>query len=156
MSDLGATVLDPAHPAIVCRCGHPLAGATSLRELAGAEWVNTGRYGRLGAPGNRLYDMFAEAGCAPPVVAFTVESLFDTLALVAGSDLLFLAPAFVLGTADYARTLVPIEIDGTIPRADLSLLQRADAPLPPAAKELAAMTVSFARMKRRGARGAGA
>lgn len=150
MSDLASTLLDPAHPAIVCRRGHPLEGATALRDLAQAEWVNTGRYGRFGAPGNRLYDMFAEAGCEPPRVALTVESLFDTLALVASSDLLFLAPAFVTQAADYARTLAAIAIESPIPRSDLSLLQRADAPLPPAAKELAAMTVSFARMRRRG------
>jgi LysR family transcriptional regulator, regulator of abg operon len=152
MSDLTATMLEEARPAIVCRAGHPLAPITSLRELSQAEWVNTGRYGRAGAPANRLYDWFADAGCEPPNVVLTVESLFDTLSLVANSDLLFLAPSFVMQDANYARTLTTLHVDTPIPHSDLSLLQRADAPLPPAAKELAAMVVSYARMRRAGRR----
>ncbi|MFM0327674.1 LysR substrate-binding domain-containing protein [Caballeronia glebae] len=148
MSDLSSTVLGPARPAIVCRRDHPLEHATSLSDLAEAEWVNTGRRGRPGAPENRLYDFFTEAGLEPPKVVVTVESLFDTLNLVANSDLLFLAPSFVLKTAAYERTLTQIPVEHSIPRSDLSLLQRADAPLPPAAKEIAAMAVSYARMKR--------
>ncbi|MEM5421188.1 LysR substrate-binding domain-containing protein [Paraburkholderia ferrariae] len=149
MSDLSSTVLKPARPAIVCRRGHPLENATSLQELSQAEWVNTGRYGRPGSPVNRLHDLFADAGCEPPNVVLTIESLFDTLSMVVNSDLLFLAPSFVLQTTSYDGTLSAIPIDSPIPGSDLCLLQRADAPLPPAAKELASMAVSYARIKRR-------
>lgn len=149
MRDLSAVTLDAARPVIVCRKGHPLQGATTLAQLQAAEWVTTAPPGKPGTPSNRVYDLFANAGDEPPSVVLTVESLFDTLTLLVDTDLLFLAPAFVFETSGFGAALATIAIDAPIPSANLSLLQRADVPLPPAAREMAAMTVSYASLLRR-------
>jgi LysR family transcriptional regulator of abg operon len=149
MTDLAATTMDIAHPAIVCRRGHPLQHATQLQQLRQAEWINTGPAGKRGLPSSRLYDMFADAGCGRPDVVLTVESLFDTLKLLVNSDLLFLAPDFVLQESGFGDALAQIAVQDAIPQVNLSLLQRAGTPLPLAARELAAMAISYASLQRR-------
>ncbi|WP_058545150.1 LysR family transcriptional regulator [Pseudomonas fluorescens] len=149
MSDLTQTPLDLARPAVICRAGHPLVKCTSLSQLREAEWISTGPYARQGSPSNRLYDLFDAEGYDRPNVILTVESLFDSLSLLLESDLLFLAPSFVLDTAGYSRFLAQIPIREAIPNTNLSLVQRSDVPLPPQARALSSMAVSFASMRRR-------
>ncbi|NUU03664.1 LysR substrate-binding domain-containing protein [Herbaspirillum robiniae] len=148
MLDLAETELLPADPCIIGRRGHPLQDATSIRQLAGAAWINTRPIGVAGTPGNRIADWFAASDLAPPHIVATVESLFDTLQLVAQSDYLFLGPRAALAPDGFGQRLTSIAVAEPIPAARISLIQRAAAPLGPAARELAAMLVSYARMAR--------
>lgn len=146
MSDLRWKVLTRAEPCILCRKGHPLQFASSISSLGGALWVNTRPLGVVGTPGNRLADWFAMNGLGPPQLVATVESLFDTLYLVSNSDYLFLAPRAVLSIGGFNEHLCAIPLREALPGADMCLIQPKQAPLSPAASELAAMLASYARM----------
>jgi len=155
MSDLSSVKVGDSRPAILCRRGHPLADATSIRELGQAQWINTRLLGACGTPSNRLGDWFAEHGLAEPRIAVTVDSLLDTLKLVAETDYLFLGPDFVVEDGTFARVLKVLGVREPIPHSDISLVQRAVAPLAPAARAFAAMLLSLNRDRHRPPRGAG-
>lgn len=143
MSDLSSTKMGDSRPAILCRRGHPLADATSIQALAQAQWINTRPLGPSGTPSNRLGDWFAAHGMAKPNVAVTVDSLLDTLKLVAETDYLFLGPGFVVEDGTFTRELKALALREPIPHADISLVQRTAVPLAPAARVFAAMLLSL-------------
>ncbi|MDS1140445.1 LysR substrate-binding domain-containing protein [Pusillimonas sp. SM2304] len=145
MADLTSARLTVSQPCILCRRGHPLAQATSLEELVGAEWINTKPLGQPHTPSNRLGDWFSQHKLPEPVLAVTVDSLLDTLKLVAESDYLFLGPAFVVQDGGFEKSLAAIPIQEKIPAADICLVQRRAVPLAPAARTFASMLISFNR-----------
>ncbi|MFJ1301003.1 LysR substrate-binding domain-containing protein [Pseudomonadota bacterium AL_CKDN230030165-1A_HGKHYDSX7] len=153
MSDLSSTKIADSRPAILCRRGHALAGATSIHALADAQWINTRPLGWSGTPSNRLGDWFAEHGMNEPRIAVTVDSLLDTLKLVAETDYLFLGPGFVVEDGTFTRALKALELRESIPHADISLVQRTAVPLAPAARVFAAMLLSVNRERRAGKTG---
>jgi DNA-binding transcriptional LysR family regulator len=148
MTDLSSTRIDRSDPTISCRKGHPLEGARSVHELAGAEWVNTRPPSKAGLPSNRLMDLFEQAGMGPPKIAVTVESLFDTLNLVSKTDYLFLAPRVAVKQGAFSDLLSEIPIAEKLPEADLCLIQRSAVPPPPITREFGAMLISYGRLMR--------
>lgn len=148
MSDLSATMLCAADPCILCRQGHPLQQATSIRELADSAWINTRPSGLAGTPANRLADWFAQHQLAPPQLVASVESLLDTLQLVAQSDYLFLGPRVAIEAHGFSTRLAAVPVREAIPASRISLIQRTAVPLAPAAREFASMLISYARMAR--------
>jgi LysR family transcriptional regulator of abg operon len=145
--DLAVSPLYPSDPVVVCRRGHPLRDATSLVELAGCDWIATRQPGAADAPPvNRLTDLFAEHGLAPPRIVATTEALFDTLHLVAQTDWLSLEPSIVTRQRLFGGELASIAIDERPAASNVAVLQRASVPLTPAAQELATMIASYARM----------
>lgn len=149
MTDLAWRVLDRADPCILCRRGHALEQADTVGALTGASWVNTRPIGVSGTPSNRLADWFAMHALPPPQIVASLESLYDTLCLVAQSDYLFLGPRVVLQTGAMAQLLSAVPVREAIPGADLCVIQPKHAALSPAARELAAMLSSYAHMLRR-------
>jgi DNA-binding transcriptional LysR family regulator len=145
-SDLTSTPLIPSRPAIICRKGHPLALARSIRELLGASWIRP--RGMAGSPSNRLNDWFDQHGAGTPKVAVTIESLFDSLHLVSKSDYLFMGPRSALAEGEYGRQLTTIDVSEAIAPADICLVSRATVPLAPAARLFASMLISYARLVR--------
>lgn len=148
MSDLSSTKMADSRPVILCRRNHSLATATSIKELSHAQWVNTRPLGPSGTPSNRLGDWFAMHGMSEPNVAVTVDSLLDTLKLVAETDYLFLGPDFVVEDDTFTRHLKALILREPIPHADISLVQRTAVPLAPAARIFAAMLLSLNRGRR--------
>lgn len=146
MTDLRSDRLTASRPRILCRKGHPLRPATSIRELVGSDWVNTARLGEEGTPSNRLGDWFKLNGLPEPNIAISVESLLDTLNLITSSDFLFLGPEFVLQQSGFEYKLSALDIAEPIPYSDLCVVQRAAVPLAPAAQALASMLISYGRM----------
>jgi len=132
LGDLKHTKLADSDPCVLCRKGHPLRHAESLEELQEAEWVNTTPLGRAGTPANRLADWFARNELRPPRMIGSVESLFDTLDLIASSDYLFLAPKIVLSKLSLSAHLDLIQVAEPIPASDLCILERATVELAPA------------------------
>lgn len=149
MTDLVSTVIDRSHPAIACRKGHSLQHATSIRELADAEWINTRPPGKVGIPSNRLVDLFHAAGIPSPKIVVTAESLFDTLHLVSKTDYLFLAPGIAIREGAYREMLNEIPIREAIPEANVCLVERAAAPLAPLARTFASMLCSYGHLLRK-------
>lgn len=150
VTGLTVTKLYASDPVVVCRRGHPLAAATSLRQLAGCQWIATRAPHQPGiaagtAPASRLVDLFAEHRLPPPKIFVTTEALFDALHLIIETDCLSLEPSVVTRHRSFSRMLTTVPIRERVKRTDIGLLQRADAPLTPAAQELAAMVASYAR-----------
>ncbi|HBI83589.1 LysR family transcriptional regulator [Orrella sp. NBD-18] len=146
MTDLSSVRLTGSSPKILCRKGHRLEAKTSIRDLVGSEWVNTGRLDQEGTPSNRLGDWFVQNGLQKPTIAVSVESLLDTLNLVSNSDYLFLGPQYVLEQSGFEHKLSSIEVSQSIPESDICLVQRSAAPLTPGAQAFASMLISYNRM----------
>lgn len=143
--DLDASFLFESPAAVIARRGHPLSRARSLQALLRAEWVST-RPRHAGDVASRLLTLFSDAGLAPPRVAATTEAVFDTLHCVAGSDYLSLEPVRLAQHPFFREHVTVIPIRERLPSARVCLLRRAGVPLTPAAQELAAMAISFARI----------
>lgn len=146
MAGLAGTPLAASQPGILCRKGHPLEKARSIRDLIDSQWVKP--RGGVGTPSHRLENWFEQCGLGPPNVAVTVEALIDSLHLVSKSDYLFMGPQVVLREVGFDRSMSLIPVAEPIPAADLALVQRTSAPLAPAARIFAAMLISYARMMR--------
>lgn len=79
-ADLSVMPLYPSDPVVVCRQGHPKAGATSLAELVDCTWVATRSPNLTDDPQtNRLNHLFESHGLPPPKIVATVEGLYETL-----------------------------------------------------------------------------
>jgi DNA-binding transcriptional LysR family regulator len=115
---------------IVGRRGHPLAHASSLEELAGADWLIFNRPGTRGA----LERTFEAYGVTPPNTLVHCESYATALALIARSDLLGLVVREQLTELPLADRFVQrLSIREKISRPTIGVFSRADAPLSPAA-----------------------
>jgi DNA-binding transcriptional LysR family regulator len=127
--------------AVVARRGHPLRGAKSLRELAGASWLMF--YPR--GSGAMLEKMFAAAGLPLPRPIVHCESYATALSLVAKTDVLGLLSPQMVNEAWGQRHLQKIDIVEPIPAPLLGLYFRAETPLTPAAQAMAQAITATAR-----------
>jgi DNA-binding transcriptional LysR family regulator len=117
--------------AILCRKGHPLARAHSLRELTHAEWLTNSV---MADPEDELVPFFLAKGLPRPRLAVQSHSALTILTVVGHSDLLTLVPAD-FARSDLGRTLLQrIAIKDSIPVAPLVMIRRAAVPLTPAAE----------------------
>jgi DNA-binding transcriptional LysR family regulator len=117
--------------AILCRNGHPLSGARSLRELAGAEWLTNST---TADPADEIAPLFAAHGLPLPRLAVQSHSLLTTLTVVGHSDLLSLLPADLAGS-DLGRSLLGrIDVVEPMPASSIVMIRRAELPPTPAAE----------------------
>lgn len=119
--------------AIVARRGHPLARATSLTQLADAEWIRTGSPANTSA----LPDLFRNAGLPAPRYRVDCSSFLVVPELVACSDLLAVVPSQIVAREGRAGRLIRIPVRDPLPAREISLFRRADVPLTPIARECA-------------------
>lgn len=148
-ADLSVTPLYASDPVIVCRQGHPKAGATSLAELVDCTWAATRSPNLTDDPQiNRLSHLFESHGLPPPKIVATVEGLYETLHLVGATDCLSLEASVVAKRGPFAATLTSIDVRERAVEQNVCLLQRAAIPLTPAAQELATMIASYTRTVR--------
>lgn len=132
-----------ARMVVAGRRGHPLRGASSLRQLAPASWL------MFGPPGHTalLAQYFAAAGLPPPTVNIQCESYAAALALLTRTDTLGLIMPQLL-TEPYTHAfLQQLNLDEPPPEVTVGMLSRADAPLAPAANAMArAVTAAAQRL----------
>lgn len=126
---------------VVGRHGHPLRGAGSLRELAGARWL---MFHPLGA-GATLEQAFASAGAAMPSGVVQCESYGAALALLARTDTLGLLIPQMVSESFGQLQLQRIRIREALPSLLMGMYLRADAPLTPAAAAMAQAVTAIAR-----------
>jgi len=131
--------------AVIARRGHPLRGATQLRDLAASSWLMFYPPGS----GAMLEKLFASAGLPLPRPIVHCESFATALSLVAKTDVLGLLSLQMVAEVWGQRYLQAIEIEETIPAPLIGLYMRADTPLTPAAR---AMTQAITAVARRLAR----
>lgn len=116
---------------IVCRRGHPLAGARSLRELVDAEWVTASVTYRTE---EELGPLFANHGLPPPRTIVQARSALTFLFSVAYSDLLILLPIQWTQAPMFRQVLQRIHVAEPLPSPAICIVRRTSLPLTPAAE----------------------
>jgi LysR family transcriptional regulator of abg operon len=144
--DLAIERMYRSAPGVIARKGHPRADATSVRELVDCEWVTLQPGAIVGGAENRLISLFKANGLRPPRIAVTVESLLETLHIVAESDYLTIEPRVLVNSKLFAAALATISIRETLDPRDVCLFSRRATPLTPAAQELMSMLLSYSRL----------
>ncbi len=123
------------------RHGHPLSGATSLRELADAQWLVYYPPG----PGAMLPKAFAAAGVAMPRALVQCESCATALALLARTDMLGLVTPRIIQSGLGNYRLQQIRVREPITAPLLGIYHRSDAPFTAAAAAFVQALSSSAR-----------
>jgi LysR family transcriptional regulator of abg operon len=129
---------------IVARRGNPLARATSLAQLAGAQWVLIYRPGAGGLAERSLL----AAGLPPPAMAVHCESHATAISLIANSDLVGLVPTEDIESGGIAGMLQRVNVRERLHRTRIGAFVRADTPLSPAAASMLQAFVIAARSSR--------
>jgi len=118
---------------VLGRAGHPLAAATSLRELVGQDWVTTSI---TADAGDEINAFFARHGLPPPRLAVRSQSALTLLTCLANSDLLAMVPAQWERFEMTGKALITIKVEEELTAPPLVLIRRSDLPLTPAALHL--------------------
>ena len=118
---------------VFARRGHPLAGATSLAELTGAQWVADAL---TLVSGDELSGLFARHGLPAPDVAVSGQTTLSTLVTVANTDLLASLPQQWLPILDRLGLVVQVPVRETLAAATICMVRRAHLALTPVAQHL--------------------
>lgn len=123
-------VLFSGERAVLCRVKHPLAGATSLKELRHAEWITTSITPKAE---NEIGDLFKRYRLPEPTLALQSQSALTLLTCLMSSDLLAMAPAQWKDSPIANRLLTTIAVKEQLSAPPIIVVTRADVPLAPAA-----------------------
>ena len=117
--------------AVVCRKGHPLAAARSLKALAKADWAITAvDY----AAEDDIGRLFESHGLAAPQVLLRARSAMTIMVALAHSDLLAMLPIQWSEFPITRDTLQVVRVRERLPAPAIVLIRRPDLPLTPAAE----------------------
>ncbi len=117
---------------VIARRGHPMAQATSIRDLSEAEWVKQALHDRESE--GDFERPFVQLGLPMPRVVMHTTSSTATLLAVANSDLLTSVPKQMLN-APVARDLFDVlPIINELEAAPICLVRRVDLSLTPLAE----------------------
>ncbi len=121
---------------VVCREGHPLAQARSLRELIDAQWIMTGVRQPVEI---EFEEQFAVHGMqAPKAVTQTLTTL-PIVALLTSTDALAFLPQQWMSSEIFKGSLREIRVTEALAGPDIVLVRRAALPLTPLAEKLATL-----------------
>ena len=127
--DLVQDVLFANTRTIVGRKGHPLAGATSLRELTGLEWVSIITTQKGDEEFRRLFE---HHGLPAPKVRLRGRSALTLITALQASDLLSMVPVQWLDFELTKDVLQAIHVKEELPAPPIVLIRRRELPLTPA------------------------
>jgi LysR family transcriptional regulator, regulator of abg operon len=116
--------------AVLCRVKHPLANATSLKELRDAEWITTSITPKAE---NEIGDVFRRYRLPPPKLVLQSQSALTLLTCLTNSDLLAMAPAQWVDSPIAAQLLRTIQVKEELSGVAIIVVTRRDVPLAPAA-----------------------
>lgn len=121
---------------VVCRKGHPLEKATSLRELTGAEWIMTG----VRQPVEEEFEeQFSAHGLPAPKSVTQTHTTLPVVALLTSTDALAFLPRQWVTTPLFKSSLQEIPVAETLDGPDIVLIRRRALPLTPLAEKLATL-----------------
>ena len=121
---------------IVGRKGHPLAGATTLEQLADARWVRPTLSSHI-VEGD-FEEMFARADLPRPNIVVNARSALITMLILADSDLLTVLPRQWVDLPLLAGVVQPLALP-PLSAAPIAIVRRQDMPLTPIAEHLCDM-----------------
>ena len=116
---------------ILCRKGHPLAGATSLGQLKDAEWVTTTITQNSV---DELAPLFESHGLPPPKLVIQANSTLTYFFTIGSSDLLAMLPMQWAQVPAFRQTLQRIDVTEHLKAPSICIVQRTGLPLTPAAE----------------------
>lgn len=114
---------------ILCRKGHPLAHARSLRELIDAQWLSTSAFAK---PDEELAPLFTTYGLPTPRLAVQAHSALTMIVAMAYSDLLAMMPVQWTQFPLTRDALQRIDVIEPLPAPPICIARRAGLPLTPA------------------------
>lgn len=115
---------------VLCRKGHPLSTANSLKELIDSDWATTSITLRAE---DELKEIFQVNGLAPPKLVLRSQSALTLIVSVAYSDILAMVPKQWMEFAPTANVLTTIRVSEKLPAPPIVLVKRCSVPLTPAA-----------------------
>lgn len=116
---------------IICRKGHPLSGATSICDLAGASWVTTPV---MIDSESEVNAMFIEAGLPRPHIALEAASALSIITSVLSSDLLAPMPGQWKKVIDATGQIEQLAIKEATYAPRICAVRSARMPMTPAAE----------------------
>jgi LysR family transcriptional regulator, regulator of abg operon len=119
--------------AVLCRMKHPLAGATSLKELREAEWITTSITPKAE---NEIGDVFKCYRLPEPKLVLQSQSALTLLTCLTNSDLLAMAPPQWVDSPIAHQLLRTIAVTEELSAVSIIVVTRRDVPLAPAANYL--------------------
>ncbi len=120
----------------VCRQGHPLAQASSLRDLLAADWIMTG----LSQPIEIEFEkQFAVHQLLAPKSVTQMLTTLPLVALLAATDALAFLPQQWISSTIFKSTLQSIPVQEALDGPDIVLIKRRTLPLTPLAEKLATL-----------------
>jgi LysR family transcriptional regulator, regulator of abg operon len=121
---------------VVCRRGHPLAKARSLRELIDAEWIMTG----LRQPVEiEFEEQFSVHGLAAPKSVTETLTTLPVATMLASTDALAFLPQQWVNNTIFKDSLQEIPVKEALSGPDIVLIRRSALPLTPLAEKLATL-----------------
>ncbi len=121
---------------IVGRKGHPLAKATSLRDLVHAEWISTSI---THVAEDELGPLFESNGLPPPKLVVRAHSALTFLVSLVYSDLLMMVPVQWIKSPLLRDHVQIIQVQEDLPAPPIALVRRNGLQLTPAAEYFADM-----------------
>jgi len=118
---------------ILGRIGHPLAGARSLRDLAGAEWAASSVTFKAE---EEFRELFEQHNLPPPRLMLRSQSALTLMVTLANSDLLTMVPVQWTRFSPIANLLAAIPVKETFRAPPIMVVRRGELPLTPAAEYL--------------------
>lgn len=118
---------------ILGRIGHPLAGARSLRDLAGAEWAASSVTFKAE---EEFRELFEQHKLPPPRLMLRSQSALTLMVTLANSDLLTMVPVQWTRFSPIANMLAAIPVKETLRAPSIVAVRRGELPLTPAAEYL--------------------
>jgi LysR family transcriptional regulator, regulator of abg operon len=115
---------------VLCRTKHPLARATSLKDLVDAEWITTSI---TPSAEKELGHLFKRYGLPEPKLALRCQSALSLLTCLAHSDLLAMAPAQWTMSPFAYRDITAIPVKEELAAPPIITVRRSDVPPSPAA-----------------------
>ncbi|MDR5756330.1 LysR substrate-binding domain-containing protein [Caballeronia sp. LZ035] len=116
---------------ILGRKGHPLAHATTLRDLVDAEWITTSITHRAE---EELGPLFDKHGLPAPRLAMRAQSALTFMTALANSDLLMMVPIQWIEYPLLSKAFQEIKVVEALPAPPICIVQRIGLPLTPAAE----------------------
>ena len=115
---------------VVARAGHPLAQATSLKELVDARWLVS----NVAAAAGDFTTTFRKHRIKLPERITYASTILSQLVMLLNSDMLLIAPKQVIEFPAYQGLLVPVPVREAIDAPSVDMIRRASSPLTPAAE----------------------
>ena len=136
-SELAVEKLIDVQMAVVVRPSHPLAAATSLRDLIQGDWLHQGAGGSASVLIRRIFE---DQHLPVPLVRVESRSLTATIMMLQTMDLIAVMPRAMLESDAMKGTLVALDLKEQFRANQLGLIYREDRPLTRVAQVFATLT----------------